>query len=326
MSAAVASEPQVWMFKAGPDSCEALPCTRAGVYIWTAPATAKRGDLFLLYCTGPVSAFVGIGRVCSETVAQRDRRLPWLRKQGRNRRLRYAAWVQILGLEQSVSLHRARADQRAGQWSALRNLAGTHARIRDAAVMEGFEQLLLIRNPVARDRWSKWQVRAPYPRDLDPRELDRFWWEPPEPGRLVKEHEVFLQRRVRNHLLRRGWRQHDEKRDGFPLAKSNLLRRSPDDKALFPDVVLVHVNIPKTLVIVEVKKHAVLLPGRSGIDQLDDYGPAMKRQAPDWTIKRWLVAETIDPAVRARAHTIDCFEWHGRPGGLKPVPDAAADA
>ncbi len=310
----------VWMFKAGPESCEGLPKARAGVYTWTAPKSAKRGDLFYLYCTRPSSSFVALGRLCTDPVPPRRSRLRRGRGTTRTGKPRYAAWVQIIGFEHPTHLHEARMHGDLRGWGALRNLAGTHARVPDAGVRWALEEILLLTNPAASDRHRKWLTGSPYPRDLDPREPARLMWEPPPPGKRPNDHEVFLQRRIAKYLRHHGWRDHDRERDGFSIPPSNLLRLDERSRG-FPDIVMVSTSRQKVLVVVEVKKDATPYPGRNGVDQLDDYGPAMRRVARGWTVERWLVARSIHPVVQkwAADRRIETYEWQGQPARLKKV-------
>jgi hypothetical protein len=227
--------------------------------------------------------------------------------------------VQIIAFEHPTHLSEARADGRTGGWSALRNLSGTYARVSDA-VRGGLEELVLADNSAAADRWAKWQSRTRYPKDLDPDEPALLVWEPELSGGRSRDHEVFLQRRIAKHLRKRGWRDHDEARDGFSLPTSNLLRLDDESRG-FPDIVLVDESRPKSLVVIEVKKDAMPYPGLSGVDQLDDYGPAIRRLAPGWKIQRWLVARTVHPLVLKSAtdRGIEAYVWHGRPARLKKL-------
>jgi hypothetical protein len=84
---------------------------------------------------------------------------------------------------------------------------------------------------------------------------------------------------------------------------------------------MVSTSRQKVLVVVEVKKDATPYPGRNGVDQLDDYGPAMRRVARGWTVERWLVARSIHPVVQkwAADRRIETYEWQGQPARLKKV-------
>jgi hypothetical protein len=266
------------------------------------------GDLFFLYATKPCSQFVGIGRICSHPVRSRHRRL-------RAKRAQYWSWVQVLAFERETPLATARSDNRAGKWSALKNLAGTHAEVPSGPVLTGLTRLLLSRNAIAQEQWSKWDSRkARYPRDLDPNEPARAYWEQPKPGELSDDHEKHLQKKIERLLLRNGWRHHDPTLDDFSLSPSKHLKLSGEATG-YPDIVLVSVNRRRTLLVVEVKKQAAPRPSLNGIDQLEDYCAALKELAPDWTIKSWLVARSIHPVVRgdARKAGVECFLWRERP-------------
>jgi hypothetical protein len=228
--------------------------------------------------------------------------------------------VQIIAFEHSVHLFAARDDPELRDWGPLRNLAGTHARIADANTRVGLELLLLSDNSAAKDRWEKWLNGAPYPRNLNPADPGRLHWEPTPRGKLPHDHETVLQGTIQEHLLRKGWRAHDPRSDGFALPKSKLLFRS-DGRRGYPDIVLVSKSEPKRLLLIEVKKEALPQPGRSGIDQLDDYGRAMTRIARGWHIDRWLVAQTIHPAVsaQARERRFKCYQWHKKRPYLREI-------
>ena len=286
----LADNTKVWMFKAGPESCRGLPARLAGTFLRTAPATGAKGDLFFLYATKPCSQFVGIGRICSDPVRSRHRRL-------HGKRAQCSSWVQVLAFEREVPLATARSDSRAGKWSALRNLAGTHAEVRPDPVLTGLTRLLLSRNPIARKQWSKWDDgEARYPRELGPQELAREYWEPPKPEELPDDHEKRLQKKIERMLLRHGWRHHTPTLDDFSLPLSKHLKL-PHGTTGYPDIVLVSVDRRRTLLVVEVKKYAVPRPWLNGIDQLEDYCAALKGLAPTWNIKSWLVARSVHPAV-----------------------------
>lgn len=293
---------QVWWLRAHPGYFEGTSTgLLAEVYSWTALAGMRRGDRVVLYANRD-QEFRGIARCVHDAVRVAPRE--------------YWVHLQYLGAPTPVPLVRTKLptpNQGRGQ-----RLSEEHAQ----AILKP----LLSSNSNLRRRWRSWERGSRIPGGYDPAELrDAELRDPPKAApRLGTEKE--LEEQIRNLLIKRGVARDIRDRDSIDLSETKHLL-DLEGYSCFPDLVMPRPDT-RRLMLIEVKLVAGLSPDRNGVNQIQQYRPALRRCARGWTVESYVIARRIPDSVlrlMPRANVIG-LEWTDgrRPtlvhrGGHKPV-------
>jgi hypothetical protein len=274
-------------------------------FVWTAPEALRCGDRLALYEGGRAnrSAFVAVGRAVTDSVrAHRGDRRHW-------------AWVQWLPLENPMPL--AEVERKIG----YRHVSGSHVSVDEAR----FKLWGLLVREHARDAViATWKAREGFPTtdEVPIHQLFDAKW------RYRPRHEVAMYEHVLAALVREGWQRAPDElsrlvramRGGTPTRPDGEQRRLPDVWALE--------RRRRSLVIVEVKRHARHQPGRDydPVDQVLNYVDTAAATLSDGPFRRlairpMIVAYEINAAERkhARPESVDCRLLTRRTHELKRV-------
>ena len=163
----------------------------------------------------------------------------------------------------------------------LRNLQGEHKRIPDE-YRASFYRLLTAGNEelAARlDKWSNDQGAFPAS-DLVPlRELPKESWDREEVDGLGDDHERWLSEEIADRMVRRSEARWFRDSDGLPGDEFEHHLLLGDGESGRADIVLVsREHARRTLLLVEVKRHAALSPAKNPVPQVVRYREALLEQ------------------------------------------------
>jgi hypothetical protein len=316
-----------WRFVAGPESLMAYELDkRRTVAAWTADRSgkARRGDLVALYATGRLQSYMGIARVCCKPVQNVEV----------SRRVADREWwtyLQIQPLRRTVPRGEVEAQgfsQRAG--SGLQTPSGARSnRVADEIAEEAFD-FLVGGDGGARETLKRWRAgQGAWPRALGVRDLRDADWNRPERS---SPQELLLSRQIAKRLVASGRFRYVRDDDGLGTASARandptrLSLEHPIQDAAGRgriDILLVDTQRPRTLLVIEVKLHATLAPGRDPIPQLIRYCNALTQEVGGrWTARPLIVAERLAEAVKlnADAHGIAYRSCSPKRGELRGDP------
>jgi hypothetical protein len=194
----------------------------------------------------------------------------------------------------------------------LRNLQGEHKRIPDERQASLYRLLTAGDEKLAArlDRWSK--DRGAYPAsDLVPlRELPKESWDRAEVDGLGDDHERALSEEIAERMIRRREARLFRDSDGLPPNELEHHLVLGDGESGRADIVLVsRVHSNRTLLLVEVKKHAALSPAKNPVPQVLRYRDALLEQNPGWRVKPIIAACEYQDAVLRAARSARVERW-----------------
>jgi hypothetical protein len=135
--------------------------------------------------------------------------------------------------------------------------------------------------------------------------------------RLPDQHERWLADEVADALVSRRkarWRADD---DGLKIGSNDVVHlRTDRGEPRYPDVVLVDWTRDRTLLVIEIKRHARLsdLRGlRDVVDQVLEYRDLIRAQDRRWRVRPVIVAEQVNENVVARARDVRAEVWRFGP-------------
>jgi hypothetical protein len=162
---------------------------------------------------------------------------------------------------------------------------------------------LVLADPHARATWAAWDATSdPGPTGPSLRLAERAHENDDGSGRMS---ELVLQRWIADELAK-GWGYREARpSDGLPIPPSRHLAG-----AGYPDLLLVHPDRARTIVVVEVKRAARPGPTTDGVTQLDEaYVPWLEDRLKGWNVVSWLIALHFSPEVLRRAHDLGIECW-----------------
>lgn len=274
---------------------------------WTADRAGRmrQGDVVLLYATAPIQAYVAVGRVCHEPVQNwRARRL----KKNRD----WWTFIELMALSAPISRSDVEDLEGAGDPGSGLGPPRQSRAYRIAHEMhDAVLALLRDRDVSAFTQLQHWLDSTPaYPPHLDVGDLEHAVWRPSE-ARPVEELE--LAKAICKRLVRTGSYRLLEEGDvsGPGLTQASRLRsvehylgRAEGGRRI--DILLRDArSSDPTLLLVEVKTHASLAPGRDPVRQVLDYRACLTRREPGIAIRVAVVAKTFSPGVVENAIAAD---------------------
>lgn len=266
------------------------------VATWTVVSAARRGDLVVLYETGR-SQWFAFGRVLADAVPSAVKKR------------QYFTYLEVFPVLRPVSLG---AMQRAApEWRALFN------QIKGQTVPAPAAQKLL-RRMVKEDNRATvvlagWAGGARWwrPSDAAVEELAKLSWSPADRPPPPDGSELKLQREIADYLSRTRRARALTSDDGVDLRHSFHVRHD-DGSWGFADCVLVDLRRERTLLVLEVKKHASLARSREPVEQVIRYRNSLGPTARGWKLRAIAVCESHSDGVEWLARRRRVALWHWR--------------
>jgi hypothetical protein len=310
MGRGAVQSPGFWRYLAGVESVDQLRALRRGrILVWSAAPESARGDIVALYGKSPVQAYVALARQCHDPAEGSDGR-SW-------------TWLQIQPLVRMLPQARLESSARAREHRGLKKPAGgSYNRIASGPGRGDFLRMLTRSDDVAARRLRGWESgRTRYPTGLSASDLTKAWWEPPETNDLAEHHERRLSEQIARSLVRGeiGRWAHAE---GGIDARSIEHPLELEHRRGFADIVLTDARrTRRTLIVVEVKKHARPDPIADPVPQVLRYREALRRKYPQWKVRCIIAAPEFHERTlaAARAERIECLRCDAKGRRLRPA-------
>lgn len=301
--------PRFWGYLAGIDSVDDLRAsTRPRVTAWTAAPRSRKGDVVVIYGKSPVQGYVAVARQCSDPVESRHGRV-W-------------TWLQIQPMRQVLPQSKLAARSRIRGHAGLKTPAGGSSNlIPSGPGLHAFLRLLSSGDSAVGRRLEQWgEGGGRYPTGLSGVFLRPAWLEEPQKNGLPDGHERDLSRGIANWLVDRGegrWCDENEDVGGHSTERPMAIRGA----RRYADVVLLDNKRRRTLILVEVKKHARPVPRMDPVPQVLNYRAQLLVDHPGWRVRCMIVApEFHELTLRsARDNRIECRRCDARGKRLRPA-------
>jgi hypothetical protein len=175
---------------------------------------------------------------------------------------------------------------------------------------------------VAARRLRGWERGTiPYPTGLSASELKKAWWEPPETNGLAEDHERRLSEQIAKSLVRSRIARWADAEGGID-AHSIEHPLELEHRRGFADIVLIDAQRRgRTLIVVEVKKHARPDPTADPVPQVLRYREALRLRYPQWNVRCVIAAPEFHERTLAdaKAERIECLRCDAMGRRLRPA-------